>query len=277
MFNTIGIITKPKDFTSEQTGNELSVFLEKQGITLVEGADAIKESADLIIVVGGDGTILNTARTFVDNGIPILGINLGHLGFLVDLAVERMTEAVSEILEGKYIKERRALLSCQIERKDKIILKNLAFNEVVIHRNHVPRMLDFDLYVNGDFVNNQRSDGIIIATPTGSTAYSLSSGGPIVHPSVNAITLVSICPHTMSHRPIVLHGESEVLVHVLDSPDRATISFDGQSSDERPSIPKELGDRIRVRQHENFVHLIHPKRYDYFKIIRSKLHWGRKV
>ncbi|MCS5592012.1 MAG: NAD(+)/NADH kinase [Gammaproteobacteria bacterium] len=277
MFNTIGIITKPKDFTSEQTGNELSVFLEKQGITLVEGADAIKESADLIIVVGGDGTILNTARTFVDNGIPILGINLGHLGFLVDLAVERMTEAVSEILEGKYIKERRALLSCQIERKDKIILKNLAFNEVVIHRNHVPKMLDFDLYVNGDFVNNQRSDGIIIATPTGSTAYSLSSGGPIVHPSVNAITLVSICPHTMSHRPIVLHGESEVLVHVLDSPDRATISFDGQSSDERPSIPKELGDRIRVRQHENFVHLIHPKRYDYFKIIRSKLHWGRKV
>jgi len=277
MFNTIGIITKPKDFTSEQTGNELSVFLEKQGITLVESADAIKESADLIIVVGGDGTILNTARTFVDNGIPILGINLGHLGFLVDLAVERMTEAVSEILEGKYIKERRALLSCQIERKDKIILKNLAFNEVVIHRNHVPKMLDFDLYVNGDFVNNQRSDGIILATPTGSTAYSLSSGGPIVHPSVNAITLVSICPHTMSHRPIVLHGESEVLVHVLDSPDRATISFDGQSSDERPSIPKELGDRIRVRQHENFVHLIHPKRYDYFKIIRSKLHWGRKV
>ena len=110
MFNTIGIITKPKDFTSEQTGNELSVFLEKQGITLVEGTAAIKESADLIIVVGGDGTILSTARTFVDNNIPILGINLGHLGFLVDITVERMTQAVAEILEGKYIKERRALL-----------------------------------------------------------------------------------------------------------------------------------------------------------------------
>ncbi|MGE4593908.1 MAG: NAD(+)/NADH kinase [Gammaproteobacteria bacterium] len=277
MFNTIGIITKPNDFTSEKTGNELGVFLKKQGIILVQGVDAIKESADLIIVVGGDGTILSTTRTFVDNNIPILGINLGHLGFLVDLAVERMTEAVSAILEGEYIKERRALLSCQIERKDKIILKNLAFNEVVIHRNHTPKMLDFDLYVDGDFVNNQRSDGIIIATPTGSTAYSLSSGGPIVHPSVNAITLVSICPHTMSHRPIVLHGESEVLVHVLDSAERAIISFDGQSSDERPSMPKELGDRIRVRRHENFIHLIHPKRYDYFKIIRSKLHWGRKV
>jgi len=272
MFNTIGIITKPKDFTSEQTGNELSVFLEKQGITLVEGTAAIKESADLIIVVGGDGTILSTARTFVDNNIPILGINLGHLGFLVDIAVERMTQAVTEILEGKYIKERRALLSCQVERGDKVLSTHLVFNEVVIHRNHTPRMLDFDLYVDGDFVNNQRSDGIIIATPTGSTAYSLSSGGPVVHPAVSAITLVSICPHTMSHRPIVLHGESEVLIHVLDSVERATVSFDGQST-----MPNQLGDKLRVKQHKNFVHLIHPKRYDYFKIIRSKLHWGRKV
>jgi NAD+ kinase len=272
MFNTIGIITKPNDFTSEKTGNELGVFLEKQGLILVQGADAIKESADLIIVVGGDGTILNTARTFVDNNIPILGINLGHLGFLVDLAVERMTEAVAEILEGKYIKERRALLSCQVERDSNVLSTHLAFNEVVIHRNHTPKMLDFDLYVDGDFVNNQRSDGIIIATPTGSTAYSLSSGGPIVHPSVNAITIVSICPHTMSHRPIVLHGESEVLIHVLDSVERATVSFDGQST-----MPNQLGDKLRVKQHENFAHLIHPKRYDYFKIIRSKLHWGRKV
>ena len=272
MFNTIGIITKPKDFTSEQTGNELSVFLEKQGITLVEGTAAIKESADLIIVVGGDGTILSTARTFVYNNIPILGINLGHLGFLVDITVERMTQAVAEILQGKYIKERRALLSCQVERGDKVLSTHLVFNEVVIHRNHTPRMLDFDLYVDGDFVNNQRSDGIIIATPTGSTAYSLSSGGPIVHPAVSAITLVSICPHTMSHRPIVLHGESEVLIHVLDSVERATVSFDGQST-----MPNQLGDKLRVKQHKNFVHLIHPKRYDYFKIIRSKLHWGRKV
>ncbi len=277
MFNTIGIITKPNDFTSEQTGVELSVSLKKQGIRLAEGTAAIKESADLIVVVGGDGTILNTARTFVDDNIPILGINLGYLGFLVDLAVERMTEAVNEVLEGKYIKEKRAMLHCQIERKGEVLSTHLAFNEAVIHRNHTPKMLDFDLYVDGDFVNNQRSDGLIIATPTGSTAYSLSSGGPIVHPSVNSITLVSICPHTMSHRPIVLHGESEVLVHVLDSPERASISFDGQSSDERPSTPREIGDRLRIRRHENFVHLIHPKRYDYFKIIRSKLHWGRKV
>ena len=272
MFNTIGIITKPKDYTSEQTGYELSVFLKRQGVALVEDTDAIRAHADLIIVVGGDGTILNTARTFVDDNVPILGVNLGHLGFLVDLAVECMTEAVGEILEGKYIKEKRALLSCQVERGDEVLSKHLAFNEAVIHRNHTPRMLDFDLYVDGDFVNNQRSDGIIIATPTGSTAYSLSSGGPIVHPSVNAISLVSICPHTMSHRPVVLHGESEVLIHVLDSVERATVSFDGQST-----MPNQSGDKLRVKQHENFIHLIHPKRYDYFKIIRTKLHWGRKV
>mgnify|MGYP002525567296 CR=1 FL=1 len=272
MFNTIGVIAKPQDFTSEKTADEISVFLEKQGVQLVEGEDSIKASADLIIVVGGDGTILNTARTFVDNNIPILGINLGHLGFLVDLSVESMTTAVSQILKGEYIKEKRALLYCQIERNSEILSTHLAFNEVVIHRNHIPKMLDFDLYVDGDFVNNQRSDGLIIATPTGSTAYSLSSGGPIVHPSVNSITLVSICPHTMSHRPIVLHGESEVLIHVLDSSERAIVSFDGQSS-----LVNKLGDHLRVRRHENFVHLIHPKRYDYFKIIRSKLHWGRKV
>ena len=272
MFNTIGIITKLKDAASEKTGKELSTFLENQGVILVDGIEAIQNNADLVIAVGGDGTILNTARTFVDYNIPILGINLGHLGFLADLAVERMTEAVSEILEGKYIKEKRSILFCQVEKGEQILYKHLAFNEAVVHRNHIPRMLYFDLYVDGDLVNNQRSDGIIIATPTGSTAYSLSSGGPIVHPSVNAITMVSICPHTMSHRPIVLHGKSEVLIHVTDSFDRATVSFDG-----RPSMSKTLGDKLRVRQHDNFAHLIHPKNYDYFKIIRSKLHWGIKV
>jgi len=272
MFNTIGIITKPQDFTSEEAAGELRAFLEKQGVSLVDDAEEMKEKADLIIVVGGDGTILSAARAFVDTQTPILGINLGYLGFLVDLAVESMTTAVGEILEGEYIKEKRALLCCQVERQDEILYKHLAFNEAVIHRNHVPKMLDFDLYVDGDFVNNQRSDGVIISTPTGSTAYSLSSGGPIVHPGVNAISLVSICPHTMSHRPIVLHGESEVLVHILSAAERSTVSFDGQST-----MPNELGDKLRVKQHNNFAHLIHPKGYDYFKIIRSKLHWGRKV
>ena len=212
MFNTIGIITKPQDITSEETARELGAFLKEQGVSLVEGEKAIEKNADLIIVVGGDGSILSTARTYVDSNIPILGINLGRLGFLADVSVESMMTVITDILSGEYIKEERALLSCQIEREGNILSQHLAFNEVVVHRNETPRMIEFELFVDGDFVNKQRADGMIVTTPTGSTAYALSSGGPIMHPSVNTICLVSISPHTMSHRPFILHGESEVLI-----------------------------------------------------------------
>ena len=272
MFNTIGIICKPNDFTSQKTGLELGVFLKHKKVVLIEDSRDFEKQADLIIVVGGDGTLLNTARTYVDFNIPILGINLGRLGFLTDVSVDSMITVVGKILDGEFIKEKRSLLSCQIEQNGTVLSKNLAFNEVVIHRNLAPRMIEFELHVDDDFVNNQRADGLIVTTPTGSTAYALSSGGPIMHPSANTICLVSISPHTMSHRPFILHGESEVLITLLDCEENATVSFDAQSSvtiTERTSI--------RVKQHDNFVHLIHPKGYDYFEIIRSKLHWGQKV
>jgi len=229
MFNTIGIITKPQDITSEETARELGAFLKEQGVSLVEDVKSVKKSADLIIVVGGDGSILSTARTYVDSNIPILGINLGRLGFLADVSVESMTTVMSDILSGEYIKEKRSLLNCQIEREGNILSQHLAFNEVVVHRNETPRMIEFELFVDGDFVNKQRADGMIVTTPTGSTAYALSSGGPIMHPSVNTICLVSISPHTMSHRPFILNGESEVLISLIDSDDKATVSFDGQA------------------------------------------------
>jgi NAD+ kinase len=191
---------------------------------------------------------------------------------LADVPVDSMASAVTKILDGEFIKEQRSLLNCQIEKNGKVVSEHLAFNEVVIHRNETPRMIEFELHVDDDFVNNQRADGIIVTTPTGSTAYALSSGGPIMHPSTNAICLVSISPHTMSHRPFILHGESEVLISLLDCDERATISFDAQSS-----VSVSEGVSLRVKKHENFVHLIHPKGYDYFEIIRSKLHWGQKV
>ena len=272
MFNTIGIICKPNDFTSQKTGFELGVFLKDKGVVLIEESKHFEKQADLIIVVGGDGTLLNTARTYVDFNIPILGINLGRLGFLTDVSVDSMISVVGKILDGEFIKEKRALLNCQIEKNGKVLSQNLAFNEVVMHRNLAPRMIEFELHVDDDFVNNQRADGIIVTTPTGSTAYALSSGGPIMHPSTNAICLVSISPHTMSHRPFILHGGSEVFITLLDCEESATISFDAQSS-----ITATEGVSIRVKQHDNFVHLIHPKGYDYFEIIRSKLHWGQKV
>ena len=227
MFNSVGVICKPNDFTSQKTALELGVLLKDLGVGVLEGAKEINQEADLIIVVGGDGTILNTARTYVDSNIPILGINLGRLGFLADVSVDSMASAVTEILDGEFIKEQRSLLNCQIEKNGKVVSEHLAFNEVVIHRNETPRMIEFELHVDDDFVNNQRADGIIVTTPTGSTAYALSSGGPIMHPSTNAICLVSISPHTMSHRPFILHGESEVFISLLDCDERATISFDG--------------------------------------------------
>lgn len=270
MFNIIGIVTKINHNSSiTTTARSIDKFLQEQGITVLYDVEEIKKSAELIIAVGGDGTILKTARTFVDNNIPILGVNLGRLGFLADLATDQAIEMITEILQGKYIKESRLMLFCQVIREDNVLYEHLAFNDAVIHRNHIPKMLIFNLYVNGDLINNQRSDGIIAATPTGSTAYALSSGGPIVHPSLDVITLVSISPHTMSHRPIVINAESDVSIQIIDSYARATISFDGQ-----PPVLNSVGDKISISKYKNKVHLIHPKSYNYFTILNSKLHWG---
>ena len=272
MFNTIGIITKPNDSVSDGIAEELSAFLQNKGVGTVLGNELIAEQADLIIVVGGDGTLLNTARTFVDNNIPILGVNLGRLGFLADVSVGKMLDIVSQVLQGEFTKEDRCLLSCQIEQDGQIIHQSVALNDAVVNRQDALKMIEFDVYIDDKFVNNQRADGLIITTPTGSTAYALSSGGPIMHPGVNAIGLVSICPHTMSHRPLLVPGGSEVVVRVKDAGAGVSVHIDGQAS-----FPIEQGQEVRVRQHGSFVHLLHPKDYDYFEIIRSKLHWGSKL
>ena len=272
MFNTIGIITKPNDPISQGVANELNVFLEEKGVGVIQGDEQIAEQADLIVVVGGDGSLLNTARTFVDNNIPILGINLGRLGFLADISVGKMFDILTQVLEGKFTKEERYLLSCQIEQDGKIVRQSVALNDAVVNRQDALKMIEFDIYIDGKFVNNQRADGLIITTPTGSTAYALSSGGPIMHPGVNAIGLVSICPHTMSHRPLLVPGGSEVVVSVKEASEGVSVHIDGQES--FPIVP---GQEIRIRQHGSFVHLLHPEDYDYFEIIRSKLHWGSKL
>ncbi|SFV86020.1 NAD kinase [hydrothermal vent metagenome] len=271
MFRTIGIITKPNDPNSDKKAAELSTLLEKKNVSVVQG-EKISEQADLIIVVGGDGSLLNAARTFVDKKIPILGINLGHLGFLADVPMSNMEEIVSEVLNGNFIKEQRHLLLCQIEQDGKVLGQYLALNDAVVHRADSLRMIEFDLLIDDKFVSNQRADGLIITTPTGSTAYALSSGGPIMHPGVNAIGVVSICPHTMSHRPLLVPGESEVVVHIKESDEGATVNFDGQTS-----VPISARQDIRLKQHESLIHLLHPQDYDYFEIIRSKLHWGAKL
>jgi len=272
MFNTIGIISKPFDAVSESTAEELRLFLEKQGVVVVKGIAIIEDQADLIIVVGGDGSILNTARTFVDDNIPILGINLGRLGFLADISVDNMFGIVTQVLAGEFTKEERCLLDCSIEQDGEVIHQSVALNDAVVNRQDALKMIEFDVYIDDKFVNNQRADGLIVTTPTGSTAYALSSGGPIMHPGVNAIGLVSICPHTMSHRPLLIPGDSEVVVRINDASEGVSVHIDGQNT-----FPVSPGQEIRLRQHGSFVHLLHPQDYDYFEIIRSKLHWGSKL
>jgi NAD+ kinase len=272
MFTTIGLITKPNDLNSQKIATELGAFLTQQGVSVLDEAQQISEQSDLIIVLGGDGTLLNTARIFADDNIPILGINLGRLGFLADVSVADMFEVVTEVLAGEFIKESRYLLSCQIEQFGRVQGQYLAFNDAILHRTNSLKMVDFDVFIDGKFVNNQRADGLIVTTPTGSTAYALSSGGPIMHPGINAMGLVSICPHTMSHRPLLIPSSSEVLIHIKEVEVGATVSFDGQTS-----FSIEMGQSIRINQHSSFVSLLHPKKYDYFDIIRSKLHWNSKL
>ncbi len=272
MFNTIGLISKPNDFTSEKTILKLAEFLNNIAIKTVYDVEKIRSKADLIIVVGGDGSLLSTAREFINDSIPILGVNLGRLGFLVDVLPQDMYDVIEEVLNKEFVKEKRNLLSCQVfDSDDELITKHCAFNDVVVHKQESLRMIEFEVYIDDKFVNSQHSDGLIVSTPTGSTAYALSSGGPIMHPELDSVVLVSICPHTLSNRPLVVSAQSKINIYVNETMG-ATVSLDGQIE-----VVLKPGQYLTISEHENYVQLLHPKNYDYFNVIRSKLHWGGKL
>jgi len=235
--------------------------------------DQIGEACDLCIVVGGDGTILNAARSLVEHEVPLLGVNLGRLGFLSDISPAELTTRLADILAGEYVIEKRVLLHAIIERNGEILSESNAFNDVVIHKNEVGRMIELETYVNGRFVNIQRSDGLVVSTPTGSTAYALSGGGPLMHPNLNAIVMVPICPHTLSNRPIVVDADTQIDIILHDNNyGNAQVTCDGQIK-----IALEPADCIRIYKKEKAVQLIHPKGYDYFEILRAKLRWAEKL
>ena len=234
---------------------------------------AIGGEIDLAIVVGGDGTLLNVARDLAAHRVPIIGVNLGRLGFLADIQAEHMTTEIGKILDGDYQTESRLLLHAEVMRKGRIVHNASAFNDVIISKGELARMIEFETYLDGEFVHSIRGDGIIVASPTGSTAYALSSGGPILHPTLDAIAIVPICPHTLSNRPIVVSGDSivEILVSRL-AEQHAYAAFDGQST-----FPLEDDDRVYVRRAEHEVELLHPSGRSHFEVMRIKLHWGRKL
>src|SRR5690554_2454517 len=233
----------------------------------------LAEICDLVIVVGGDGSLLGAARAMAKTGVPVLGVNRGRLGFLTDILPEEVEEKVAEVLAGKFTSERRFLLDAEVYREGELIGSADGLNDVVLHPGKSARMIEFDLYIEGQFVYNQRSDGLIVATPTGSTAYALSGGGPIMHPKLDALVLVPMFPHTLSSRPIVVDGKSEIKI-VID-PDLSiypTISCDGQAD-----IPCAPGDSITIRKKAHKLKLIHPKGHNFYEICRTKLGWSSNL
>jgi len=229
------------------------------------------EIADLVIAIGGDGTMLYASRLVAGKDVPLLGINRGRLGFLADITPGEMLRRLDEVLGGDFEQEHRLMLEAIVANGDGTPRRALALNDVVLQKRDTGRMLDFENWIDGVYVNTHGGDGLVIATPTGSTAYALSGGGPIIHPSLEAITLVPICPHTLSDRPIVIRSDARIEVRVLERPDtRAEVSCDGQPLGELTA-----GQRLLVRAAEERVVLIHPCGHDYFRLLRSKLHWGR--
>jgi len=285
-FKRIGIIGKYEDKSVSERLNTLRDFLQAKNVELLldsaTGAfwqdhglkladrEQLGKECDLIIVTGGDGTFLGASRSLAGYDPALLGINLGHLGFLTDISPDEMLEKLEEILSGQYTEEKRFLLHCRIFRDGEQIDESDAFNDVVVHKWDVARMIELDTYVNGTFVNKVNSDGLIVSTPTGSTAYALSGGGPLLQPELNAIVLVPICPHTMSHRPFVFDADSELELVVRGrSESHAQVSCDGQIN-----LGLIEGDRIVIRKKEHLVRLIHPIDHDHFQLLRTKLKWG---
>jgi len=284
---TIGIIAKDKSEAVNQSVNRLADFINKKSCNivydqsaegLIDNADyvdrvTLAKQSDLAIVVGGDGTFLSAVRSLAEHNIPVLGINLGRLGFLVDISPDDMLQHLEQIMQGEYVDECRFLLEAQVERDGELISKADAFNDVVVHIRDVARMIEFETYINGQFVNYQRSDGLVISTPTGSTAYALSSGGPLLHATLDAMVVVPICPHTLTNRPLVINANSKVEIIIGKSKQTTSqVTFDGQTAfDVKP------GDKIIIKKKADNIHLIHPASYDYYEILRAKLHWSEQL
>lgn len=252
----------------------LNIVLEEKAATLLPNGDLPTSSieqlgkhCDLAIVIGGDGSLLNAARHAADQQIPLLGINRGRLGFLTDIRPNELHK-IGNVLEGEYEEEKRFLLEATIQGKKDSQVKN-ALNEVALLPGRIARLIEFGIYINNRFVCNHRADGIIIATPTGSTAHALSGGGPILHPALDAIVLVPMFPHTLSSRPIVVDGNSRIDIIISKNNKTApSMSCDGQNCFEIS-----LGTKISIQKKSALLHLIHPTDYHYFQTLREKLHW----
>lgn len=224
--------------------------------------------ADLAIVIGGDGTMLNIARTLAPFDVPLVGVNMGRLGFLTDVSVETLFDTIGAMLDGAHVTEPRTLLAARVLRDGAELLDVAAFNEVSVNKGAHGGLIELEVRIDGQFVYRLRADGLIVSTPTGSTAYALSAGGPILHPSLSVLSLVPVCPHTLSNRPIVVPGAARVEILVVRS-QGARVHFDSHSH-----VELEGGDCVAVSRSPHQVRLLHPLGHDYYHMLREKLHWS---
>jgi NAD+ kinase len=232
---------------------------------------AFATRAELIIAIGGDGTLLYAARLVAGHAVPLLGVNRGRLGFLTDVSPTSMLEDIDTVLAGRYTEDRRSLLAARLERRGAAPVTALALNDVVVGKWETGRTMDFETTINGRFVNSHSGDGIVIATATGSTAYALSCGGPIVEPDLDVWVLAPICPHTLSDRPIVVRAGSKIQLRMTDRlGSHAQVTCDGTAIGDL-----DQGDTLFVEGSDAQITLLHPPGYDYYRLLRSKLHWGR--
>ena len=289
MFNRIALISSSTTKNVAKTLDRLITYLQSKDIDFIldrsssmlasqENLPGMKENefdtdCDLAIAIGGDGTMLKAAHLACKHEIPLLGINSGRLGFLADIPANAIEGHLNAIFAGSFVEDERFLLHLEVLREDKSLLISSALNDVILHKWNIARLVEFETYVNGSFVHRQRSDGLIVTSPTGSTAYALSGGGSILHPSLDALALVPICPHTLTNRPIVIDGNSLVEIVVgTRKTDRARLTCDGE-------IECELapGDRVHVQKKDKKIRLIHPEGHDHFSVLRAKLQWGTEV
>ncbi len=286
-FKTVAVVGKSDATSLPDVLDQLAGVLRRRGLAilmdpLTAGAsrkppDATLEMtelparADLTIVVGGDGTLISCARLMAERGVPLVGINLGRLGFLTDIPADGLESAIESVLDGDFMPEQRTLLTGAVRRGLQTLFSTLAFNDVVVSRGAMGSMIEFAVTVDGEFIYSLRADGLIVATPTGSTAYALSAGGPILHPSLQALALVPISPHTLSNRPIAIRSSSKVEITLVRGLD-ARANFDVQAH-----WQLEPGDVVCVTAGPRPATLLHPKGYRYFSMLRQKLRWNERT
>jgi NAD+ kinase len=279
---TVAIVAKPHGEKVRQILEDVCEFLDKKGVTIlleekaaeVIGLPAanhkdIKDKAELVIVLGGDGTLISAVRILGEKETPVLGVNLGRLGFLTETRVEEAIDTLDSVLRGDYKLEKRMKLHCHIEEEGVKTLEIEVLNDVVINKSDLARIIEMEVFINDHFVNRYRADGLIISTPTGSTAYNLAAGGPIVHPETETIIISPICPHALTNRPIVVNDDSHIQIRLRSKDESVSITYDGQIW--RSIDPEKL---ITVKKSKTSTMLVVPKNKNYYSLLREKLGWG---